>query len=76
MAEQTVRVRSAPRIAYQDRVDALDLQTSTAQLLDDSARQGLDIASRVLLDRCDNDALGLLSRIGQHLCYAETGPDR
>ena len=62
MAEQTVRVRSAPRIAYQDRVDALDLQTSTAQLLDDSARRGIDIASRVLLDRCDDDALHLLGQ--------------
>jgi hypothetical protein len=30
----------------------------------------------VLLDRCDDDALGLRSRIGQHLCYAESGPDR
>jgi hypothetical protein len=29
------------------------------------ARQGLDIPSRVLLDRCDNDALELLSRIAQ-----------
>ena len=59
MAEQTVRVRSAPRIAYQDRVDALDLQTSGAQLLNDPARQGFEIASRVLLDRRDNDALFL-----------------
>jgi hypothetical protein len=63
MAEQTVRVRSAPRIAYQDRVDALDLQTSTAQLLDDPACQGFEIPSRMLLDPCDDDTLdlGLLS---------------
>jgi hypothetical protein len=52
--------RSAPRIAYRDLVGAPDLQTSGAQLLDEAARQGLDIASRVLLDRCDDDALLLL----------------
>jgi hypothetical protein len=51
---------------YRDRIDPPDLQTSGAQLLDDPARQGFDIASRVLLDRCDDDTLdlGLLSRIG------------
>jgi hypothetical protein len=39
---------------------------NTAQLLDDPACQRIDIASRVLLDRCDDDTLdlGLLSRIG------------
>jgi hypothetical protein len=35
---------------------APDLQTSGAQLLDDAARQGFDIPSRVLLDRCDDNA--------------------
>ena len=52
-------LRSAPRIAHRDRLGAPDLQTGGAQLLDDAACQGLDIASRVLLDRCDNDALDL-----------------
>jgi hypothetical protein len=51
--------RSAPRIPYRDRVGAPDLQTSNAQLLDDAAGQGFNVASRVLLDRCDNDALDL-----------------
>jgi hypothetical protein len=52
--------RSALRIVYRDRgISAPDLQTGGAQLLDDPARQSCDIASRVLLDRCDNDALGL-----------------
>jgi len=44
-----------------DRIDAADLQTSAAQPLDDPARQGLDIAPRVLLDRCDDDALDFSS---------------
>ena len=56
--------RSPPRIAYRDRVAAPDLQTGVPQLLDDPARQGFDIPSRVLLDRCDDDTLdlGLLLR--------------
>jgi hypothetical protein len=44
---------------YRDRIDPPDLQTSGAQLLDDPARQGFDIPSRVLLDRCDDDTLDL-----------------
>jgi hypothetical protein len=44
---------------YQDRVAAPDLQTSGPQLLDDPACQGRNVPSRVLLDRCDNDALDL-----------------
>jgi hypothetical protein len=40
-----------PLITYRDGVDAPDLQTSGAQLLDDPARERLDIASCVLLDR-------------------------
>jgi hypothetical protein len=55
--------RSASQIAYRDRVHAADLQTSGAQLLDDPSRQGFDVASRVLLDRCDNDALDPVSAV-------------
>ena len=52
-----------------DRVGAAVLQTSAAQILYDPACQGFDAASRVLLDRSDNDArdFGLLSRIGRWL---------
>jgi hypothetical protein len=50
--------RNSPIALYHGR----DRQPSGAQLLDDPARQGIDIASRVLLDRCDDDALHLLWR--------------
>ena len=58
-------MRSAHAFATAACVNAPDLQTSGAQFLDDTTCQGFDIASRVLLDRCDDDTLdlGLLSRI-------------
>jgi len=51
-------------------------QTSGAQLLDDPARQGFDIASRVLLDRCDNDALDLGRDLLSVALAVLTAPER
>ena len=67
------------RIPDRGHVRTPDLHTCGAKLFDDAARQGRDIASRVLLYGCNKDAqdFEFVSECGhRRFPYDETGSKR